>query len=53
MKMAVFCLASIFRTTTVQAAGPSETSVSFHQTARRYNQNDSHLHTHRRENLKF
>jgi hypothetical protein len=39
MKMAVFWLTS-------------ETSVNFYQTTRRYNPEDSHLHTHRRENLK-
>jgi hypothetical protein len=30
----------------------SETSVNFYQTTRRYNPEDSHLRTHRRENLK-
>jgi hypothetical protein len=30
----------------------SETSVSFHQTTRRNNPEDSYLHTRRRENLK-
>jgi hypothetical protein len=30
-----------------------ETSVNFYQTARRYNSEDSSLHTRRRENLKF
>jgi hypothetical protein len=30
----------------------SDTSVNFYQTARRNNPEDSHLHTHRRENLK-
>jgi hypothetical protein len=29
-----------------------ETSVNFYQTTRRNNSEDSHLHTHRRENLK-
>jgi hypothetical protein len=29
-----------------------ETSVNFYQTTRRYNPEDSHLRTHRRENLK-
>jgi hypothetical protein len=33
-------------------ASTSETSVNFYQTARRYNPEDSHLHTCRRENLK-
>jgi hypothetical protein len=27
--------------------------VNFYKTTRRYNPEDSHLHTHRRENLKF
>jgi hypothetical protein len=30
----------------------SETLVNFYQTTRRYNQEDSHIHTRRRENLK-
>jgi hypothetical protein len=30
----------------------SETSVNFYLTTRRYNPEDSHLHTRRRENLK-
>jgi hypothetical protein len=36
----------------MEAARTSETSVNFYQTTRRYNPKDSHLHTHRRENLK-
>jgi hypothetical protein len=36
----------------VEAARTSETLVNFYQTARLYNPEDSHLHTHRRENLK-
>jgi hypothetical protein len=36
----------------MEAARTSETLVNFYQTTRRYNQEDSHLHTHRRENLK-
>jgi hypothetical protein len=36
----------------VEAASTSETSVKFYQTTRRYNPEDSHLRTHRRENLK-
>jgi hypothetical protein len=35
------------------AASTSETSEHFYQTTRRNNPEDSHLHTHRRENLKF
>jgi hypothetical protein len=34
------------------AASTSETLVNFFQTTRRYNPEDSHLRTHRRENLK-
>jgi hypothetical protein len=34
------------------AARISKTLVNFHQTTRRYNPEDSHLRTHRRENLK-
>jgi hypothetical protein len=36
----------------MEAARTSETSVNFYQTTRRYNPEDSHLHTNRRENLK-
>jgi hypothetical protein len=36
----------------MEAASTSETSVNFYQTTRRYNPEDSHLRTHRRENLK-
>jgi hypothetical protein len=35
------------------AASTSETSVNFHQTTRRNIPEDSHLYTHRHENLKF
>jgi hypothetical protein len=35
-----------------EAESTSETSVNFYQTTRRYNPEDSHLHTRRRENLK-
>jgi hypothetical protein len=35
-----------------EAARYSETLVNFYQTTRRYNPEDSHLRTHRRENLK-
>jgi hypothetical protein len=34
------------------AASTAETPVNFYQTTRRYNPEDSHLHTHRRETLK-
>jgi hypothetical protein len=36
----------------MEAARASETMVNFYQTTRRYNPEDSHLRTHRRENLK-
>jgi hypothetical protein len=36
----------------MEAASISEMSVNFYQTTRRNNQEDSHLHTRRRENLK-
>jgi hypothetical protein len=36
----------------MEAARASETLVNFYQTTRRYNPEDSHLRTHRRENLK-
>jgi hypothetical protein len=37
----------------MEAARTSETLVNFYQTTRRYNPEDSHLRTHRHENLKF
>jgi hypothetical protein len=36
-----------------EAASTSEALVNFYQTTRRNNPEDSHLHTRRRENLKF
>jgi hypothetical protein len=36
----------------MEASKTSETSVNFYHTTRRYNPEDSHLHTRRRENLK-
>jgi hypothetical protein len=36
----------------MEAVSISETSANFYQTTRRYNPEDSHLHTRRRENLK-
>jgi hypothetical protein len=37
----------------MEAARTSETLVNFYQTTRLYNPGDSHLRTHRCENLKF
>jgi hypothetical protein len=45
--MAVFWVALM-----MEAARNSETLVNVYQTIRRYNPEDSHLRTHRRENLK-
>jgi hypothetical protein len=36
----------------MEAAGTSETLENFYQTTQRYNPEDSHLRTHRRENFK-
>jgi hypothetical protein len=36
----------------MEAASTSETLVNFYHTTRRNNPEDSHLYTHRRENLK-
>jgi hypothetical protein len=36
----------------MEAARTSETLVNFYQTTRRYNPEDSHLRSHRRQNLK-
>jgi hypothetical protein len=45
-------MAVFISTLTMEAARTSETLVNFYQTTRRYNPEDSHLRTHRRENLK-
>jgi hypothetical protein len=37
----------------MEAASTSGTPVNFYQTTRRNNPEDSHLRTHRRENLKY
>jgi hypothetical protein len=37
----------------MEVASTSETQVNFYQTTRRNNPEDSHLHIHRRENVKF
>jgi hypothetical protein len=44
--------ASIIRAM-MEAESTCETSVNFYQTTRRYNPEDSHLHSRRRENLKY
>jgi hypothetical protein len=36
----------------MEAARTSETLINFYQATRRYNPEDSHLRTHRRDNLK-
>jgi hypothetical protein len=46
--MAVFWVVALM----MEAARTSETLVNFYQTTRRYNPEDSHLRTHRREDLK-
>jgi hypothetical protein len=43
--------AIFIRAMMMEAASASETSVNFYQTTRRNISEDSHLHTHRRENL--
>jgi hypothetical protein len=45
-------LVDIIRALMMEAARTSEKLVNFYQTTRRYNPEDNHLHTHRRENLK-
>jgi hypothetical protein len=52
MKMAVFWARGLLIALMMEAARTSETLVSFYQTTRRCNPEDSYLHTHRRENLK-
>jgi hypothetical protein len=48
LKMAVFWAIALM----MEAARASETLVNFYQTTRFYNPEDSHPHTHRRENVK-
>jgi hypothetical protein len=48
MKIAVFWAIALM----MEAARTSETLVNFYQTTRRFNPEDSNLHTHRHENLK-
>jgi hypothetical protein len=50
-KMAVFWVVTMVALM-MEAAMTSKTLVIFYQTIRRYNPEDSHLRTHRRENLK-
>jgi hypothetical protein len=45
-------LAAFFIALMMEAAITSETSINFYQTTRRNNTEDSHLRTHRLENLK-
>jgi hypothetical protein len=55
VKMAVFWVVAPERgviALMLEAARTSETLVIFYQTTRRYNPEDTHLRTHRRENLK-
>jgi uncharacterized protein (UPF0179 family) len=63
MKMAVFCFVALCSLVEVlsledlialmmEAASISETSVNFYQTTQCNKTEDSHLRTHRRENLK-
>jgi hypothetical protein len=60
MKMAVFwvvapcSLVEVYQRIALmmEATRTSETLVNFYQTTRRFNPEDSHLRTHRRENLK-
>jgi hypothetical protein len=48
----VFAASIIREMMMMEAARISETSVNLYQTTRRYNPEDGHLRTHRRENLK-
>jgi hypothetical protein len=43
---------AVFWALMMEPARTSETLVNFYQTTRRYNPEDSHLRTHRRENLR-
>jgi hypothetical protein len=58
MKMAVFSvvapcsLGGLLIALMMEAARTSETLVNFYQTTRRYNPEDNHLRSHRRQNSK-
>jgi hypothetical protein len=52
MKMAVFWVVATIALM-MEAVQTSETSVNSYQSTRRYNPEDSHLRTHRRENFKL
>jgi hypothetical protein len=54
MKMAVLWVSTSAMIALMMEAGSTcETPVNLYQTTRRYNPDDSHLHTRRRENLKY
>jgi hypothetical protein len=53
MMMMVICVEPRAIALVMVAASISETSVSFYQITWGCNPEDSHLHTHRRENVKF
>jgi hypothetical protein len=42
----------VYEALRMEAVQTSDMQVNLHQSTRRYNPDDSHLHTHRRENLK-
>jgi hypothetical protein len=47
-----FCVDSIIIALMMEAVQTSETLINSYQSTRRYNPDDSHLQSHRRENLK-
>jgi hypothetical protein len=52
MKIAVFWVVAPLIALMMEAVQASETLVNSYQSTRRYNPEDSHLYSHRRENLK-